>query len=388
MRKIIILLVLTLLLLAGCKAPVDAINTFVLMDANKSVTAHFKKIEYTLSTKVDPIDGGTISGAGTYDEGTTVEVETIPVSGYVFDRWSFGDVKWSGLGMGLYDIDVISDFDDYVGTLLANGFTQFKIFPPKYYGSSEIAEAKVAVLKAVAKKVEVIWGYCAGPRTITADNWPDYRQGILDAAQWSQDNGVYEFRLGNEDLAHNDDTTLTDAQLITNIKSVATEVQAIFTNGNVSYACRSDFIDDWITAGKGDIDILASNVYMGGNGNYDENWKNLITDLVNAFGVDGTYLTEFAPSWSSLDDYSTDESVQATAVTEMIEYIKASGMTRALYFCYTDPYWLPGFGVMKDDGTYRLLWNQALLNSGSVKSITVPAKTATISLPDTIALIP
>jgi hypothetical protein len=94
------------------------------------------------------------------------------------------------------------------------------------------------------------------------------------------------------------------------------------------------------------------------------------------------------PSWSSLDDYSTDEAVQATAVTEMIEYIKDSGMTRALYFCYTDPYWLPGFGVMKDDGTYRLLWSQALLNSDSVKFATVPTKTTTASLPDTIALIP
>jgi hypothetical protein len=166
--------------------------------------------------------------------------------------------------MGLYDIDVISEFDDDVDTLLANGFTQLKIFPPKYYGTSEIAAAKVAVLSAIAKGAEVVWGYCAGPNTLTSTNWLDYRQGILDAAQWSQDNGVYEFRLGNEDLAHNDDTTLTDAQLIINFKSVATEVQAIFTNGNVSYACRSDFIDDWITAGKGDIDILASNVYMGG----------------------------------------------------------------------------------------------------------------------------
>ena len=300
--------------------------------------------------------------------------------------------KWSGLGMNLFptindSCEISPSFDDHVDTLLANGFTEFKINSPAYTNSSSVTEVKKIILRAITKGVKVIWGVGVGDSTITADNWAAFRQGILDAAQWSQDNGVYEFRLGNEDLAHNDDTTLTDAQLIANFKSVATEVQAIFTNGNISYACRSDFIDDWIAAGKGDIDILASNVYMGGNGNYDDNWMNLITNLVNAFGVDGTYLTEFGPSWSSLDDYSTDESVQATAVTEMIEYIKASGITRALYFCYTDPYWLPGFGVMKDDGTYRLLWNQALLNSGSVGSITVPANTTTISLPDTIALI-
>jgi hypothetical protein len=111
---------------------------------------------------------------------------------------------------------------------------------------------------------------------------------------------------------------MTVAQIITNLKSVAKDVQEIFINGNVSYSCWEESIDDWITAGKGDIDILASNIYMGG-GSYGETWKTDITNLVNAFGVDGTYITEFAPSCSSLEDYSTDEAVQATAVTEMIE---------------------------------------------------------------------
>jgi hypothetical protein len=102
-------------------------------------------------------------------------------------------------------------------------------------------------------------------------------------------------------------------------------------------------------------------------------------------------LTEFSLSCVSLDTYSTDEAVQAAAVTEMIEYIKSSGMTRAIFFCYYDDSRTSGsvgFGVLKTDKSHRLLWNQALLNSGSVKSITVPAKTATISLPNTIALIP
>jgi len=44
-------------------------------------------------------------------------------------------------------------------------------------------------------------------------------------------------------------------------------------------------------------------------------------------------------------------------------------------------------GVIKADGTYRLLWNQALLNIGPVESTTVPKITTTISLPVTIALI-
>lgn len=292
--------------------------------------------------------------------------------------------KWSGLGMGLF-YQQASDID----TLLANGFTELRIDIPDYQNTWWLVDSKAAVISVVAKGAKAIWGVSSNSYnnvdyTITAENWSTFRQAILDAAQWAQDNGIYEFQLGNEEELHIDRTTMTVAQIIINLKSVATDVKAIFTNGNVSYSCWQGSIDNWITAGKGDIDILASNIYMGGDGYYENDWKTEIDNLVDAFGADGTYLTEFAPSWSSLDNYSTDEAVQAEALTEMIDYIKASGIERALFYA-----WLGyEFGVLKDDGTYRLLWNQALLNSGSVKSITVPVKTATISLPDTIALIP
>jgi hypothetical protein len=85
---------------------------------------------------------------------------------------------------------------------------------------------------------------------------------------------------------------------------------------------------------------------------------------------------------------SEDEAVQAAGITEMIDYIEASGMKRAFFFCYKDTWYQPGFGIVKADGTYRLLWNQALLNTGPVKFATIPTKITTISLPDTIALIP
>jgi len=71
----------------------------------------------------------------------------------------------------------------------------------------------------------------------------------------------------------------------------------------------------------------------------------------------------------------------------MIEYIKASGIERALFYCWQD-YTDGLFGVVKADGTYRQLWSQALLNSGSVKFAAVSVKTAIASLPNTIALIP
>ena len=245
--------------------------------------------------------------------------------------------------------------DDYGDTWLDNGFTELRDLGD-YLGENVL---KPVVIEGNAKGLRFIWGVSSVSTTITAENWADFRQGILDAAQWAQDNGVYEFQIGNEEELHNDDDTMTDTELIVALKSVATEVQVIFTNGNISYSCYQGSIDDWVAAGKGDIDILASNVYMGGDGYYSDSWKTKIAKLVNAFGADGTYITEFAPSYSSLEDYSTDEAVQAAGVTEMIEYIKASGIKRALFYTWKGD----DFGVVKNDGTYRLLWNKSLLST-------------------------
>jgi len=359
--NIIILLVLclTLLLLTGCK-----INTVIAKTAIENIENHEDSNQNSNNFQS--------SSTGSIQEPTE-------------ETGTANPQKWSGLGMMLFSTNNTSEFDSYVDDLLANGFTELRLDGLGYVEWSEAygIQVKAAVIRAIAKGAKVIWGICSGGVTLTSSNWAAYANAVLVAAQWSQDNGVFEFQLGNEEEYYNDDDTLTDAQLIINLKSLATEVQAIFTNGNVSYPCARDNITDWVSAGKGDIDILASNIYMTwGTTPTPIPWEDEIDALVGAFGTGGTYLTEFSLNSSGLDYYSADEAVQATAVTEMIDYIKASGIERAFFYC-----WIGEFGVIKADGTYRLLWNQALLNSGSVKSITVPTKTATISLPNTIALI-
>ena len=179
--------------------------------------------------------------------------------------------KWPGLGMVLFHSE-----ESYIDTLLDNGFTQLRIDIPTYQNTSWLNRSKEVVIGAIAKGAKAIWGVSSNnggnaSYTITASNWPAYRQAILDAAQWAQDNGVYEFQLGNEEEFHIDGTTMPVEQLINNLKSVATDAQLIFTNGKISYTCGDNYINNWISSGKGDIDILASNIYRGGaSGTFDE----------------------------------------------------------------------------------------------------------------------
>jgi hypothetical protein len=335
-----------------------------------------------------------------------------------------------GLGMGLFSTSDTSTFDGYIDTLLASGFTELRIDIPNYQDANWLAQSKAAVKRAVAKGANVIWGVSSYNKsnsdyTITAENWPAFRQAILDNAQWAQENGVYEFQLGNEEDMHiwrhpisitraNNIATVTfeedhgftagnpviiwgadpedfnaysanpvmitvtgaktftypsagadgsianpsgtfignisEATIEANIKAVATDVQAIFTRGNVSYTTSdSYFMDKWHALGIGDIDLLAWNIYA----NMD-NWQASITNMINWWGSEHSYITEFNLNYNSLNDYSADEAVQAEGLASMIDYIYSSGVTRANYFVYK----AEGFGALKGDGTYRLLWSK------------------------------
>lgn len=78
----------------------SSLNVDVTMDGDKSVTAHFGEICYTLTTLVDPDDTGSVSVSpaqncsGGYTAGTNITIEAIPAGGYEFDEWT-GDVTGS-----------------------------------------------------------------------------------------------------------------------------------------------------------------------------------------------------------------------------------------------------------------------------------------------------
>ena len=63
----------------------------VMMDSDKSVTAHFTPIRYNLAISVNPLGGGSVDldpPGGTYDSGTSVELTATASPEYIFSQWS------------------------------------------------------------------------------------------------------------------------------------------------------------------------------------------------------------------------------------------------------------------------------------------------------------
>ena len=113
--------------------------------------------------------------------------------------------KWPGLGMGMYYVQA-----SYVDTLLTNGFTELAVGIPDYEYSDYVTDSKAFVLALIAQWARVSWGMtCGTESTMTSAKWNDFRLAVLAGAQWAQDNGVFEFRIGNECEYYIDDDTIT-----------------------------------------------------------------------------------------------------------------------------------------------------------------------------------
>lgn len=76
--------------------------------ADRTLTAKFELIDYTVVTIADPENGGTTTGDGTYAAGTSVTVKAVASDDYRFDGWYENGVKVSVAEE--YTLDVIGDY--------------------------------------------------------------------------------------------------------------------------------------------------------------------------------------------------------------------------------------------------------------------------------------
>ena len=64
---------------------------------NASYVANFEQEpeEYTITVNAEPASGGTVSGGGTYAEGSTCVISAMPNDGYVFENWTLNGAEVS-----------------------------------------------------------------------------------------------------------------------------------------------------------------------------------------------------------------------------------------------------------------------------------------------------
>ena len=71
----------------------EASYTFTVTD-NRNLIANFEEhqlSDYAITVSANPSDGGTVTGAGTYNYGTSVTLTANANSGYIFDHWQDGN---------------------------------------------------------------------------------------------------------------------------------------------------------------------------------------------------------------------------------------------------------------------------------------------------------
>ena len=86
------------------KAYINAIGTGEISKKQLDVTARFTEVveynrggsstpQYTISVTSANTDQGTVSGGGTYSEGSRVNISATPKAGYQFDKWNDGNTS-------------------------------------------------------------------------------------------------------------------------------------------------------------------------------------------------------------------------------------------------------------------------------------------------------
>ena len=103
--------------------------------SDTTLYAVWERIYYNVTLSANPSDGGTVSGAGKYAEGTEVTISASANPGYVFSRWSNG-VTSSSMTIALYsNMGLIAYFDaiEYTCTYYKGSSTGGTVPAPQKY---------------------------------------------------------------------------------------------------------------------------------------------------------------------------------------------------------------------------------------------------------------
>ena len=92
----------------------------IIVEGDATYTAVFRVLQYEITTSVDPVEGGTVTGGGTYGYGSTATLTAIPNEGYIFLFWN------DYIGTNPRNITVTADAS-YTATFMYTGTTTYTV---------------------------------------------------------------------------------------------------------------------------------------------------------------------------------------------------------------------------------------------------------------------
>ena len=214
---------------------------------------------------------------------------------------------------------------------------------------------------------------------LTEDTWQAFRLNVLADATYMQAQGIALgcYELGNEQEAHVDGVTLTQAQFIAHTATLATEVKAIYTLSPIGYSMYDTggtTHDNWIANGMGGLDFLGlhpySNIQQGGRGITDGGYPAIIK-MMKAFGADKLWISEFGLEASDTNLNLFSRQFQTNSMRYYWNYMRALGFTRAQIYMFVG--WLNGnnaFACRYTDGSYVPYWDVCVRDGGRRANIT------------------
>lgn len=286
---------------------------------------------------------------------------------------------WSNLGVNYKSLDKVGQDIDYFNSIGLHYVRVHVPYAPVPWSSNALANWRAVAKQFHDAGFHVMWGFSSlGPTTITSTNWTDYANSVMAEATYCQANNVCDlFIIGNELEQFNDNTTLTDSQLRSNIRALGTSVKSVFS-GDIIYCSEygssaSSFgTYRWIQEGKGDIDYLGANLY----GNYDVNTQVYFPRYAVGQGGVPALNAAFGDEWM-LSEFGVDGSDEVFDVmpdvrkdAEMRRYFKfivENDVPRAYlyqYRAFDDIDEGDSFFFRQSDDDFRPGWNPLLTSNG------------------------
>lgn len=208
---------------------------------------------------------------------------------------------------------------------------------------------------------------------LTATRWSEYALSVIEEAKYLQANNIHlgAFCIGNELEAFVDGTTLTIPQMITKMRQLATDVKAVYTLSPVTYSCYDRLgvtYDAWISQGLGGIDLLGvhpyGNIRHRGN-SVDNGGFNVIKKMIDAFGADKCYISEFNLEANDTNLKLIPDDTQVVEMRKKYALIKSLGFTKACVFQWVGHLNSDNKFCMKNmDGSFNNMWDVLLNDNG------------------------